>query len=963
MLRSDTFVSVDIETTGLKADLHEIIEIGAVKVDKGVITAEYSELVKPDKPVPGHITRLTGIAEKDLHNAGDIRQVLPSFLDFVSGYRVLGQNVGFDVAFLRAAAGMGNFGSPLDTCELARILLPMLPSYSLDSLMEFFSLECENRHRALDDARVTAQIFLKLTEMLRMVPDSLLNEMTAIAGRTGSSLRDIFEAHLLERMNETAPARLKKLSPPAAAKIDNMYGDFSGDEPVTEPESSSVDPQFVASLLRKGGRMSQIYDAYEERSGQIDMAMKITCAFNDSEIMLAEAGTGTGKSIAYLLPAVLFAETARDRVVVSTNTKNLQEQLFYKDIPLLGAILDFPFRVVILKGRGNYICLNRWQRLVETPEQYLTKAERALVLPVAAWLHTTVTGDISETGFFQMLYETGLLDRINSDSAFCLGAQCQFRDRCFVSRIRKAAQRAHLIIVNHSLVFSDMVSDGGVLGGYSRIVFDEAHNLEKQAIRFLGVSFTYYRIRRILNRLHTKSEGRGHGALAVISSWIGEIVKGWPEFETYIPLIDAAIEAAQLTRSRSQEFFERMNASVQAAVSQNESLHEGKLRYYPESPVFALNSDAVEDFAGALTILIEAAEQVFNFITGVSSNRLKQKEDILIDFEKTKEDLQAVVNDLQFLSAASGKNVFWFEYGENGSYYSLKIQSAPLDVAEKLAAGLYDHMETVIMTSATLAVANDFSYIRDRLGLNLDQRERVTEFIASSPFDYDRQAAVVIPSFLPSPKAEDFIERTNEVLLELAREVGRGMLVLFTSRGHLQRSFNELRDPFARYGVTLLAQGVEGSRSHILRRFQDDVHSVLFGTDSFWEGVDVPGESLEVVVMVRLPFAVPTEPIVQAQMEEIEKAGKNPFLEFSVPEAAIKLRQGAGRLIRRRNDKGAVIILDNRITTTRYGATFKRSLPGRTMRADSLPMLVQNLKQWFNDEKDIPKPKEKDCLK
>jgi Rad3-related DNA helicase len=189
------------------------------------------------------------------------------------------------------------------------------------------------------------------------------------------------------------------------------------------------------------------------------------------------------------------------------------------------------------------------------------------------------------------------------------------------------------------------------------------------------------------------------------------------------------------------------------------------------------------------------------------------------------------------------------------------------------------------------------------------------------------------------------------------------MLVLFTSRGHLQRSFNELRDPFARYGVTLLAQGVEGSRSHILRRFQDDVHSVLFGTDSFWEGVDVPGESLEVVVMVRLPFAVPTEPIVQAQMEEIEKAGKNPFLEFSVPEAAIKLRQGAGRLIRRRNDKGAVIILDNRITTTRYGATFKRSLPGRTMRADSLPMLVQNLKQWFNDEKDIPKPKEKDCLK
>ncbi|MFA6471741.1 MAG: exonuclease domain-containing protein, partial [Candidatus Latescibacterota bacterium] len=472
MLKSNTLVSVDIETTGLNADLHEIIEIGAVKLVDGKIVAEYSELVKPEKPVPEHITHLTGISDKDLKKACTIREVLPSFLDFVSGSRILGQNVGFDVAFLRAAAGMGNFASPLDTCELARILLPMLPSYSLDSLMEFFSLECENRHRALDDARVTAQVFLKLTEMLRMIPDSLLNEMTSLARRTGSSLGDLFESHLLERMNETAPLGLKKGFPFDRAGSDNMYGDFSFDETMPEPDSTGVDPHTVASLLGKNGRMSQIFDTYEERSGQIAMAAKIAKSFNDSEILLAEAGTGTGKSIAYLLPSVIHAEKARERVVVSTNTKNLQEQLFYKDIPLLGSILDFPFRAVILKGRGNYICINRWQRLVETPEQYLTKGERALVLPVAAWLHTTVTGDISETGFFQMLFETGLLDRINSDTSFCLGARCVYHDQCYVSRVRRAAQKAHLIIVNHSLVFSDMISDGGVLGGYARIIFD-----------------------------------------------------------------------------------------------------------------------------------------------------------------------------------------------------------------------------------------------------------------------------------------------------------------------------------------------------------------------------------------------------------------------------------------------------------------------------------------------------------
>jgi len=256
-------------------------------------------------------------------------------------------------------------------------------------------------------------------------------------------------------------------------------------------------------------------------------------------------------------------------------------------------------------------------------------------------------------------------------------------------------------------------------------------------------------------------------------------------------------------------------------------------------------------------------------------------------------------------------------------------------------------METVVMTSATLTAANDFTYIRDRLGLNLDSRERVNEFIASSPFDYQRQAAVAAPGFIPSPKEGDFIRRTNEVLLSMADELRRGMLVLFTSRGHLYRSYHDLRDQFAQRGITLLAQGLDGSRNLLLRRFREDVSSVLFGMDSFWEGVDVPGKALELVVIVRLPFAVPTDPIVQAQMEELERAGKNPFTCLSVPEAAIKLRQGAGRLIRHRNDRGAVVILDKRVNTTWYGKLFRRSLPGRTMRAESSAMLIENLRGWF----------------
>ncbi len=345
--------------------------------------------------------------------------------------------------------------------------------------------------------------------------------------------------------------------------------------------------------------------------------------------------------------------------------------------------------------------------------------------------------------------------------------------------------------------------------------------------------------------------------------------------------------------------------------------------------------------------MIMVLNDILILVSGVSSGQLKMKEETMIEIEEVRVDVQCIIDDIDFLIEASGQNVFWFEYNEKSTFYSLRIKSAPLDVAEKLAYGLYEHMETVIMTSATLTVAGDFSYIRSRLGIDLDSRDRAVDCIASSPFDYKSQAAVIIPSFLPSPKEEDFILETNDVLSSLAHNISRGMLVLFTSRSHLNRSYFELKDQFTHSGITLMAQGIDGSRNTILQRFQKETGSVLFGTDSFWEGIDVPGNALEMVVIIRLPFAVPTDPIIQAQMEEVEKNGGNPFMDFSVPEAAIKLRQGAGRLIRHRNDRGTVIILDNRINTTRYGYLFRNSLTGKTVRADNIKMLIKNLKEWF----------------
>ncbi|MFC1693181.1 helicase C-terminal domain-containing protein [Candidatus Latescibacterota bacterium] len=949
MIPADTFISIDLETTGLNPQLNEIIEIGAVKVNDGKITDQYQELVKPRSPIPESITHITGISNEDVAGAGSIEEITPSFLDFISDNRLLGQNVRFDVAFLRDAMGVGNIGEAVDNIELARILLPRLQSYSLDNLIDFFALTPEKRHRALSDAQITADIFLKLIDMLRLVPISFLNEIFKISERTGSNLRDVFESLILERMHDKKQSVSKSIPvfSDISGKNNNIFGDFTSESPpVSESRSAMIDLEYPAKLLSRGGKLSKYFDAYEERPGQIAFTKKIAAAFNDSEILLAEAGTGTGKSVAYLIPSILWAETARERIIISTNTKNLQEQLFYDDIPLLGKVLDFPFRAVILKGRGNYICLHRWQKIIEGSEQYLTKQERSLLLPVSSWLHGTITGDVSETGFFSMLVESGLIDRINSESISCAGSRCPLREQCFVNRVRKAAQYAHIIIVNHSLVFSDMVSDGGVLGPYTRIVFDEAHNIEKIALRYLGVTMSYYRVRRILNRLYSKNE-HGYGLFAMLHEWVKNVAKGWPEFAVHEATIQSAVDAVEHLRSVTRELFEQLNTAVRSEVAVRSDGHEGKLRYFDNSPVFLSCADIISAFNDALTALIQVSEDIFMLVSEVSSGKLEDKEDVMIDIEKARQDIQAIVDEFEFLRNAAGRNVFWFEYNLNGSAYSLSIHSAPLDVAEKLAVGLYDHIETVIMTSATLTVARDFSYIRNRLGLDLDTRDRVTDFIAATPFDYQRQSAVFMPTFLPSPKSDNFIEEVNETLFALAKNIGRGMLVLFTSRGHLYRAYNELSDPFMREGITLMGQGIDGSRNLLLRRFRQETRSVLFGTDSFWEGVDVPGRALEIVVIIRLPFAVPTEPIVEAQMEEIERSGGKPFMDYTVPEAAIKLRQGAGRLIRHRNDRGAVIVMDKRVVTTKYGSVFRKCLPGMEIRAENVERLNDGLKRWF----------------
>ena len=345
MKNSDTFVSFDLETTGLDPKFNEIIEIGAVKIEKGEITGEFSELVKPEKGIPEFITNLTGIKSSDVENSRSVDEVISSFLDFSKGFMLLGQNVGFDMSFLRNAAKYKNIGPAIDNIRLARILLPQLPSYSLDNLIEFFALTPENRHRALSDAGITAVVFLKLVDMLRTANDEFANEMLKLSSKTDEVLQEFFEAHIQERIRgvQSKPSGTGSVLTTGMPRYNNIIGDFSKEITPAEPCEAKIDAAHISSILEEGGALSKCHHAYEERDGQIALARKIANAFNESELLVAEAGTGIGKSIAYLIPSIRWAENAKERVIISTNTKNLQEQLFTKDIPLLGKIFDFSF--------------------------------------------------------------------------------------------------------------------------------------------------------------------------------------------------------------------------------------------------------------------------------------------------------------------------------------------------------------------------------------------------------------------------------------------------------------------------------------------------------------------------------------------------------------------------------------------------------------------------------------------
>ena len=622
---------------------------------------------------------------------------------------------------------------------------------------------------------------------------------------------------------------------------------------------------------------------YEERPQQKQMALKIAAVLDGQAHLCVEAPTGVGKTFAYLVPAIHYAQQTKLPVVVSTHTISLQEQIIEKDLPLLAKLMHEPIRFAIAKGRGNYVCLRRLDAASNHDAEYLpSESLKPEVVRIREWTASTTDGSRSALDFRP---QPDVWDAVCCEMGNCLLGRCRFFKECFFMKARRQLLKADIIVSNHALFFSDLGmkieagdEGGGILPTYGAVVLDEAHLVEDTAAVHLGVRVTNYGVQRALRRLYNPERNRG---LLVDDS-------KREQRQAVIRALDS-----------SKMFFDRL----QRALADEE---DTIVRYSSAGGVHDTLGDDLEAAAKQVRSLAKEAED---------DERRQELQTVAEQIEGYRQGIHAV------LDMTLEDHVYWFERFGPGRR-GVSLNAVPVEVGELLEKYLFSEEFSVVMTSATLAVRGKMDYFCRRTGSGSAQT-----MILSSPFNFEEQVTLYIPESMPRPNDRDFVPAACDRIREFASKTHGKAFVLFTSYRMMREAAVRLEGFFQREGIRLLTQGEGISRSKMLQEFKDDVDSVIFGTASFWTGVDVPGEALSNVMIVRLPFAVPDHPLVAARQEAIEKEGKNAFFSYSLPEAVLKFRQGFGRLIRSRDDRGIVAVLDNRILTARYGKIFLDSIP------------------------------------
>lgn len=932
----DSIVALDIETTGLDAQKDAVIEIGAVRFNQHRLEDEWSTLINPGCRIPPFITQLTGISDQMVLRSPAVREVLPELEAFVGDSPILGHNVRFDLGFLRRQRILRN-NKTLDTYEMASVLLPNVGRYNLGALAQALSVPYPATHRALDDARATRGVYLRLFQEAMELPLPLLAEIVRLSEGLSDDWNGYwpFRTVLGQRSREVvSPASIRhSYSGPLFAEKTARLA-----TPLTPTaEVKALDLEEISALIEPGGAFAQHFPHYEHRPQQVAMLQAVTKALSDQRHLLVEAGTGTGKSMAYLIPAAFFAVQNSRRVVISTNTINLQDQLINKDIPDLKKALEIDLRASVLKGRSNYLCPRRLESLRHRGPQ--TADEMRVLGKILVWLQGTLTGDRAEINL-NLPAERSVWSRLSAEDDACTNENClkHTGGACPFFRARQAAQSAHLLIVNHALLLSDVATGNRVLPDYDYLIVDEGHHLEDATTSALSYQSTLGEVERTLAQLG----GSSSGTLGWLLTATHDIMQP-AEYASLSHLVEMLTDQAFRFQHQVREFFssiehfleEQRESRPVGMYAQQERIVEAT-RIQPAWGEVELSWD---EAGGTLKALLKNLAQLAQGTAEIQEHLAQDDQELyntLTNLYRRFDEFLTNVNAMIF--EPSHEQIYWADLQPDSD--RLALHAAPLHIGSLMERFIWHEKSSVIVTSATLTTTGEFDYMRGRLNA-----QEADEQALGSPFDFETAALLYLINDIPEPGDQRGHQRAIESgLVNLCRATGGRALVLFTSYDQLRRTSHAISPLLANDDILVYEQGEGASPHTLLETFRLSERAVLLGTRAFWEGVDVPGESLSVLVIAKLPFAVPSDPIIAARAETFD----DPFYQYSLPDAILRFRQGFGRLIRTQSDRGLVAVFDRRVLSKKYGRYFIDSLPQCTTRSGSLAELPRVATKWLN---------------
>ena len=908
-----TFVALDLETTGLDPDSDSITEIGAVRFRAdGEIVETFEQLINPGREIPLFVQQLTGVTNDAVATAPGIDEALPRLQAFAGNDAIVGHNIAFDLAYLRQA-GFRQHGPVLDTAELSRVLMPDRQPRNLGELAKTLGAPAATLHRALADASTTAAVFAALVrraEALQPEERARLANFVAMRDRplaevVGGEQWGIEGAAVLP-----LPQIKKTTAPPPLARV----------EPGQRVTSGDLDAAFAAA--------GRVFEGFEERAEQREMAEAVRGAFEDGGHWMIEAGTGVGKSLAYLIPAALHALRNGERVVVSTNTINLQGQLLGKDVPALRSILreaglirhDGELRVALLKGRANYLCLNRF--FASYTSSVTDPDFERLAASMLLWLPKTETGDRQELSVDHETWMTW--QRFSAQDADCLQRQNRYvRDGdCFLLRARQAAESAHILIVNHALLLADLSANGSAIPPFEHLIVDEAHNLEGVATQQMGVALTRRRLDEVLDAIYRPGgrESREGGAACLL--------RGLP---APMPLRGKAIEQAVLdARSAIIPFCEALAMHVPSRGEDDKLLVTRGVRAQETWTAVEVAWSRLDESLGGVSAAVTSAGRA------IVTDAIENAEAFATEIETVKRKLDDARGEMRSLmDEANDETIVWVGRDRDGLG---TLNAAPLEVGPRLFDELWSGPRTVVATSATLSADGDMRYSIDRLGF-----EQPETLQLGSPFDYATSTLLTSFTDLPDPGARDYTAAAAEAIVELTLASAGRAMALFTSHAAVRATADLVRPRLEAAGIVVMAQGIDGHPGQLRDGLKMNPRTLILGTSSLWEGVDIRGDALSMLIIAKLPFGVPTDPVHQARSERYD----NPFMQYALPSAILRFRQGFGRLIRDRRDRGVVAVLDSRIWSKRYGQSFVDALPGCTKFRGPVAEVAARAEEWL----------------